>query len=87
MCWYCKENYYSMCVVPFQNFREGLGATQDVAREIFSGLKNNTVADMNSSVADLNASISVLDVMSEASETITLDESVLDVSHYVFYFR
>lgn len=76
-----------MCVIPFQNFREGLGATQDIAHEIFSGLKNSTVADTNSSVADLNASISILDVMSEASETITLDESVVDVSHSVFYLR
>ncbi|CAB1340194.1 unnamed protein product, partial [Coregonus sp. 'balchen'] len=61
-----------------ENFREGLGATQDIALEIFSGLKNSTVAGTGSSVADLNASISVLDVMSEASETITLDDNMLN---------
>ncbi|XP_071269388.1 adhesion G-protein coupled receptor F2-like [Salvelinus alpinus] len=75
----CVNEELNQILISAANFREGLGATQDVAREIFSGLKNSTVADTNSSVADLNASISVLDVMSEASETITLDESVLDV--------
>ncbi|KAK6295281.1 hypothetical protein J4Q44_G00345070 [Coregonus suidteri] len=58
------------------NFKEGLGATQEVALQIFSGLKNNMDA---TSVADVSASINVLDIMSQASANINLDNSILDV--------
>lgn len=67
-----------MFVFTSQSFKEGLGATLQVAIQIFSDLKKSMVAD---SVADLSASINVLDTMSSASETITLDNSILDVSH------
>lgn len=67
-----------MFVFTSQNFKEGLGATLQVAIQIFSDLKKSMVAD---SAADLSASINVLDIMSRASETITLDNSILDVSH------
>ncbi|XP_034006394.1 adhesion G protein-coupled receptor F4 isoform X2 [Trematomus bernacchii] len=60
------------------NFAKGLGATQEVAMEIFSGLFNSstTDTDSNDSTADVIASIEVLNLMSKASEFIVLEDSV-----------
>ncbi|KAL0967499.1 hypothetical protein UPYG_G00253030 [Umbra pygmaea] len=58
------------------NFKEGFGATSAVALQIFTGLKNIT-NDKSYSAADLSASIDILDIMSQASAKITLDDSVL----------
>ncbi|KAM9421062.1 adhesion G-protein coupled receptor F3 [Salvelinus alpinus] len=71
----CVNEQLNKVVNAAADFKEGLGATLQVAIQIFSDLKNSMVAD---SVADLSASINVLDIMSRASETITLDNSILD---------
>ncbi|XP_047430340.1 adhesion G-protein coupled receptor F1 [Mugil cephalus] len=80
------QNVFSSCVSieltkvldSAENFIKGLGATQEVALNIFEGLKNtsesNSTDDADS--ADVSASINVLNVMSEASATIQLSESV-----------
>ncbi|XP_014000071.1 adhesion G-protein coupled receptor F3 isoform X2 [Salmo salar] len=71
----CVNEELNKVVNAAANFKEGLGATLQVAIQIFSDLKKSMVAD---SAADLSASINVLDIMSRASETITLDNSILD---------
>ncbi|KAK9531126.1 hypothetical protein VZT92_010570 [Zoarces viviparus] len=61
------------------NFLKGLQATQEMAMNIFSGLKNNSASESNSSysIADIIASINVLDVMAQATEYVTLQDDVL----------
>ncbi|KAF3849515.1 hypothetical protein F7725_019234 [Dissostichus mawsoni] len=60
------------------NFAKGLGATQEMAVDIFSGLFNSSTSDTpsNYSTADVIASINVLKVMSKASQFIVLEDSV-----------
>ncbi|XP_064781218.1 adhesion G-protein coupled receptor F3-like [Oncorhynchus masou masou] len=71
----CVNEELNKVVNAAANFKEGLGATVQVAIQIFSDLRKSMVAD---SVADLSASIDVLDTMSIASKTITLDNTILD---------
>lgn len=61
----------------------GLGATQEVAMNIFQGLKNSSTSnsDSSESMADIDASITILDVMSSASNNIVLQQEVFPVSH------
>ncbi|XP_074541443.1 adhesion G protein-coupled receptor F5 [Halichoeres trimaculatus] len=62
------------------NFLKGLGATEEVALNIFERLKNSSIAfksDSSSNTADIDRSISILDSMAKASETIVLQDSVL----------
>ncbi|TMS12345.1 Adhesion G-protein coupled receptor F3 [Larimichthys crocea] len=60
------------------NFLKGLGATQEVARDIFQGLKNSSTADSESgdTTADIGASINILNVMANASQNIVLNDDV-----------
>ncbi|XP_040919861.1 adhesion G-protein coupled receptor F3 isoform X2 [Toxotes jaculatrix] len=59
-------------------FQQGLGATQEVALDIFEGLKNSSAVNSDSSdtVADIGASINVLGVMASASQKVVLGDSV-----------
>ena len=59
-----------------------MGATNEVALVIFSGLLNGTESNSSSpsdAMADLGASINILDSMASATATVSLDESVFDV--------
>lgn len=62
-----------------ESFLQGLGATPEVALDIFNGLQNNTSINTSSSdsVADIAASINVLDKMAQASENIVLGAKIL----------
>ncbi|XP_070782299.1 adhesion G protein-coupled receptor F4 [Enoplosus armatus] len=80
------QNVYSYCVNEelnkvlnaADNFLNGLGATQEVARDIFGGLKNSSTLNTDSSdtLADISASINILNVMASASENVVLQEDV-----------
>ncbi|XP_056150187.1 adhesion G-protein coupled receptor F3 [Lampris incognitus] len=63
-----------------RKFEQGLGATQEVALEIFARLKNNMNTSDNdgsdNSMADLIASINILSTMASASSIIPLQEEV-----------
>ncbi|KAK7907332.1 hypothetical protein WMY93_015944 [Mugilogobius chulae] len=62
------------------SFLKGMGATEDVALDIFGGLQNNTEGGGdgdNDNIADLSASILVLDMMAQASKNVPLGEKVL----------
>lgn len=67
----------------FQNFEMGLGATNELAVHIFKGLKNaTTFTTVHSDViADLTASIEILNVMGDASQKTTLNETILHVRY------
>ncbi|XP_067428732.1 adhesion G protein-coupled receptor F5-like [Thunnus thynnus] len=81
------ENVYSSCISQelnkvlnaADNFKKGLGASQEAAVGIFAGLSNSSTTnstDSSSVMAEVGASIGVLDVMSSASQNIDLEESV-----------
>ncbi|XP_039873875.1 adhesion G-protein coupled receptor F3 [Simochromis diagramma] len=59
-------------------FLKGLGATTEVAKNIFEGLKNSSTLSSGSgeSIADISASIGVLNMMADASNTIVLREDI-----------
>ncbi|XP_028254010.1 adhesion G-protein coupled receptor F2 [Parambassis ranga] len=61
-----------------EDFLKGLGATQEVAMDIFEGLKNSSTSrsDANS-IADIGASINILNTMASASQTVVIKEEVL----------
>ncbi|XP_015254152.1 PREDICTED: adhesion G protein-coupled receptor F5-like [Cyprinodon variegatus] len=65
-----------------ENFRNGLGATPEVAKSIFEGIKNtSSSASSGSSVddlADIGASINIFGVMKDASKNIELGEEMLN---------
>lgn len=61
----------------------GLGATQEMALDIFDGIWNNTVindSDSSNTIADISTSINILNMMSRASENVDLQEDVFPVS-------
>lgn len=61
----------------------GLGATQEVALDIFEGIRNNTAvnhSDSSDTFADISTSINILNMMSNASENIHLQEDIFPVS-------
>ncbi|XP_061610560.1 adhesion G protein-coupled receptor F5 isoform X3 [Phyllopteryx taeniolatus] len=62
-----------------ENFMTGQGATPEAAVAIFRGLRNSSMLHSNSSgrMADLTASIRILELMANASESNTLQNSVL----------
>ncbi|XP_034084628.1 uncharacterized protein adgrf3b isoform X2 [Gymnodraco acuticeps] len=76
---YCVNAELNKVLNDADNFAKGLGATQEMALKIFSGLFNSSTSDPNSidSTADVSASINVLNSMSKASEFIVLEDSVL----------
>lgn len=59
----------------------GLGATQEVAMEIFEGLSNNTASMSSDNIADITASINIMNIMASASNNIALQEDIFPVSH------
>ncbi|CAI5683050.1 unnamed protein product [Oreochromis niloticus] len=61
-----------------QAFLKGLGATPEVAKNIFEGLKNSSTLSSGSgeSIADVSASIGVLNMMAKASNTTVLGEDI-----------
>lgn len=61
----------------------GLGATQKMANDIFNGIWNNTAvndSDSSETIADISMSINILEVMSQASKNVPLQEDVFPVS-------
>ncbi|KAM4522230.1 uncharacterized protein adgrf3b isoform 2-T2 [Odontesthes bonariensis] len=60
------------------NFLNGLGATDKVAKNIFGGIKNGSKSnsDFDVDIADTIASINVVDTMAMASKNIALQEEV-----------
>lgn len=61
----------------------GLGATQEVALEIFDEIWNNTAvndSDSSDTTADISTAITILDTMSRASENVDLQETIFPVS-------
>lgn len=63
------------------NFLKGLGATEEVALNIFERLKNSSSAfksDSSDSTADIDLSINILDTMAKASEHTVLHDRVLN---------
>ncbi|XP_037542014.1 uncharacterized protein LOC119418750 [Nematolebias whitei] len=60
------------------NFLNGLGATQEVAKDIFEGIKNSSILNAASEdeTADIGASIGIISVMANASKIIILKEDV-----------
>ncbi|XP_030262132.1 adhesion G protein-coupled receptor F5 [Sparus aurata] len=75
----CVNEELNKVVNAADNFLKGLGATQEVAMDIFSGLKNNSVYDPDEveTMADTSASINILNVMANASGRVVLQEDVL----------
>ncbi|XP_063351611.1 uncharacterized protein LOC134643263 isoform X2 [Pelmatolapia mariae] len=61
-----------------QAFLKGLGATPEVAKDIFEGLKNSSALGSGSSndIADVSASIDVLNMMAKASKTTVLQDDI-----------
>ncbi|CAG5927859.1 unnamed protein product [Menidia menidia] len=61
-----------------EKFSTGLGATDEVAKDIFEGIKNSSQSssDSNEDVADIIASINIVDTMAKASQQISLQEDV-----------
>ncbi|KAM6906827.1 adhesion G-protein coupled receptor F3 [Lycodopsis pacificus] len=76
---YCVNEELNKVSNEADNFLKGLGATQEVALNIFSGLKNSSTSESDSgySIADTIASINVLNVMAQATANVTLDDAVL----------
>ncbi|XP_031151369.1 adhesion G protein-coupled receptor F4-like [Sander lucioperca] len=75
---YCVSEQLNKVVGAADNFVKGLGATQDVAMTIFSGLKNSSLlaSDYSSSMADIRASVNVLDAMSNGSKNVVLQDTL-----------
>lgn len=61
-----------------EGYLKGLGATPEVAKNIFEGLKNSSTLSSGSgeSIADVSASIGVLNIMASASNTNKLGEDI-----------
>ncbi|XP_041660574.1 adhesion G protein-coupled receptor F4 [Cheilinus undulatus] len=81
---YCVNQELNNVERDADNFMKGLGATEEVAFNIFERLKNFSVtfvtdtSSISDTTADVNASINVLSLMARASETIELHEEVFD---------
>lgn len=63
------------------NFLKGLGATEEMALDIFKRLKNSSTAfdsESSDTTADIDSSINILDTMAKASEYIVLQDRVLN---------
>lgn len=60
----------------------GLGATQEMAMDIFEGLYNDSISPFSDNIADITASINILNVMASASNNVAVfQEDILPVSH------
>ncbi|XP_007567797.1 adhesion G protein-coupled receptor F5 [Poecilia formosa] len=75
----CISEELSKVTDAANNFLNGLGATQEVAMNIFEGVKNSSSLSSDGSgddVADIGASIGIIGVMANASVNIVLNEDV-----------
>ncbi|XP_027895708.1 adhesion G-protein coupled receptor F1 [Xiphophorus couchianus] len=75
----CISEELSKVTDAANKFRDGLGATQEVAKNIFEGVKNSSSLSSDGSggdVADIGASIGIIGVMANASANIALDENL-----------
>ncbi|XP_062267965.1 adhesion G protein-coupled receptor F5-like [Platichthys flesus] len=61
-----------------EDFKTGIGATQEAAMGIFESLKDTTTSTSSNDPAGISASISIMKVMATGSESITLKEEVFD---------
>lgn len=75
----CVKQELNKLLNAADNFQKGLGATTEGAKSIFEGLKNSSAHESDSSeaTADITASIDVFDVMSSASNTISMPEDII----------
>ncbi|XP_076026984.1 adhesion G-protein coupled receptor F3 [Genypterus blacodes] len=76
----CVNEELALVLDAAENFKKGLGATQEVAMTIFANLANNSNAPLSETeddMADLTASIDVLNVMAGASKNVVLQEGIL----------
>ncbi|XP_071334668.1 adhesion G protein-coupled receptor F4 [Trachinotus anak] len=74
---YCVSQELNRVFNEADSFKMGLGATQEVAMNIFEGLKNNSEFDSDSdATADISISINVLSVMAIGSENVALQDEV-----------
>ncbi|XP_042246566.1 adhesion G protein-coupled receptor F4-like [Thunnus maccoyii] len=77
---HCVDQELKTVTKSADNFKKGLGASQEAAMDIFGGLKNSSTTnstDSSSIMADLSASINILSVMSSASVNFALEDSVI----------
>ncbi|RVE55890.1 hypothetical protein OJAV_G00230660 [Oryzias javanicus] len=59
------------------NFLQGVGATQEVALNIFEGMRNNSnLGNSTDGIADIRASVNIIDTMAQATKYISLTEDV-----------
>ncbi|XP_043962751.1 adhesion G protein-coupled receptor F5 [Gambusia affinis] len=75
----CISEELSKVTDAANNFLSGLGATQEVAKDIFGGIKNSSSLSSDGSgadTADIGASIGIIGVMANASVNVVLDETV-----------
>ncbi|KAM4713095.1 adhesion G-protein coupled receptor F3 [Anableps anableps] len=74
----CVSEELSKVTDAANNFLNGLGATQEVAKDIFEGIKNSSSLSSGTGddIADISASIGIIGVMASASQNIVLDEAV-----------
>lgn len=76
---YCVNEALDKINTAAESFLKGLGATEEVALNIFTDLQLNTAGTSEDSdnIADLTASLGVLGMMATASENVALGEKVL----------
>ncbi|KAM9339189.1 adhesion G-protein coupled receptor F1 [Symphorus nematophorus] len=78
---YCVNNELNKVSSAADKFLLGLGATQDVAMDIFNGITNSSTPDSGSesdeTMADISASVNILNVMAKASDNVVLEEGIL----------
>lgn len=78
---YCVSEELDKNQKAADNFRKGLGATEEVALDIFERLKNSSTSfnvQSTDTTADIDLSINILDTMSKASEYVVFQESILN---------
>ncbi|XP_055362478.1 adhesion G-protein coupled receptor F3-like [Betta splendens] len=73
---YCINQQLNAILNKANNFLMGLGATQEMAMNIFAELSNNTSYESTDNIADITASITVLNTMAMASSNFVLQENV-----------
>ncbi|KAG7509561.1 adhesion G-protein coupled receptor F1-like [Solea senegalensis] len=73
----CVDKKLSEVVSEAEYFEKGMGASQDLAKNVFEGLKNFSTSETTESTANVIGVIKVLDVMATASKTFAMTEEIL----------
>lgn len=76
---YCVNEALDKISNAADSFLKGMGATEEVALNIFTDLESNTggSSEDNDNIADLTASVTVLGMMANASKNVPLGEKVI----------